>query len=150
MDATDPQFAQSLRSLGPVQPASTLSNSSSFNPSAPPAQSSAGSQQQIFPNPALNPSLQVMVARERIEKEIQAETTLYNAGKQVKRKYMDIGTIKKALAMSEAKTPFSVVEDKLSLQRGSVERMRAGTVIGLPSGELLTDKDRDDGFMRDV
>ena len=91
-----------------------------------------------------------MLARERIEKEIQEETTLYNAGKQVKRRYMDIGTIKRALAMCEAKTPSSVVEDKLSLQRGSVERMRAGTVIGLPSGELLTDKDRDDGFMRDV
>ncbi|KAL2055845.1 hypothetical protein ABVK25_004089 [Lepraria finkii] len=32
LDASDPDFAASRRSLGPVQPSSTLSNSSTFTP----------------------------------------------------------------------------------------------------------------------
>ncbi|KAL8879042.1 MAG: hypothetical protein Q9198_003269 [Flavoplaca austrocitrina] len=35
LDASDPHFAKSLRSLGPVQPSSTLSNSSTFSPTSP-------------------------------------------------------------------------------------------------------------------
>lgn len=149
LDATDPQFAQSLRSLGPVQPASTLSNSSTFSPSATPAQPTNGSQQQIFPNPSLNPSLQVMLARERIEKEIQEETAQYNAGRKVERSYMDVGSIRKALAMYDSGASSIDIERDLKLQKGLVKKMGIGSVVGLPSGELLTDKDRDDGLMKD-
>lgn len=97
----------------------------------------------------MNPSLQVMLARERIEKEIQEETALYNAGKSVERKYMDVGSIKKAIVMRESGVTATEIERDLKLQKGMVHKMGIGAIVGLPSGELLTDKDRDDGFMKD-
>ena len=89
-----------------------------------------------------------MLARERIEKEIQEETTLYNAGRKVERKYMDVGSIKRALTMRGSGASFMDIERDLKLQKGTVEKMGIGSIVGLPTGELLTDKDRDDGLMK--
>ena len=89
-----------------------------------------------------------MLARERIEKEIQEETTLYNAGRKVERKYMDVGSIKRALTMRGSGASSADIERDQKLQKGIVEKMAIGSVVGLPTGELLTDKDRDDGLMK--
>ena len=74
LDASDPDFARSLRSLGPVQPNPTLSPSSAFgnhgqDPRSPP----------IGPDPKRNPAIAVLEARSRLQD--QAELEFQQAGR---------------------------------------------------------------------
>ncbi|KAM0717656.1 hypothetical protein Q7P37_007508 [Cladosporium fusiforme] len=61
LDASDPDFARSLRSLGPVQPNPTLSPSSAFGQGAQ------------APNPRKNPAIAVLDARAALQAKADAE-----------------------------------------------------------------------------
>ncbi|KAI4787000.1 hypothetical protein E4T44_13757, partial [Aureobasidium sp. EXF-8845] len=104
LDASDPDFARSLRQLGAVQPNPTLSPSSTF----------AAHPSSHFPNPygqqgnntaapaqRLNPALRVLQARAELAAE--AENEFLEAGKTggAGRRFLDIGTLRNIIAMRD-------------------------------------------------
>ncbi|KAL8730860.1 MAG: hypothetical protein Q9166_003787 [cf. Caloplaca sp. 2 TL-2023] len=139
LDASDPDFARSLRSLGPVQPSSTLSNSSTFSPSEPPSTSTATSphspqnqsqpQPQIFPNHLLNPALQVLSRRSELAQEAEAEFTRLRGGGEGRRfvdvvKIREILTLRDGRGMSDAE-----IEERLGLRKGVVRMLGGKGVV---------------------
>ncbi|KAL9587988.1 MAG: hypothetical protein Q9203_003199 [Teloschistes exilis] len=138
LDASDPHFARSLRSLGPVQPSSTFSNSSTFDPSSP-SSPNAQHQQQIFPNPALNPALQILSRREELAREAEADfSRLRDQGDG--RKFLDVVKIREVLMMrDEKRIPEAEIEKRLGLKTGTVGRLGKRGVVseaGLGRGEI--------------
>ncbi|KAI4142977.1 MAG: hypothetical protein L6R39_004761, partial [Caloplaca ligustica] len=93
LDASDPDYARSLRSIGPVQPSTLLSNSSTFSPSSSPFSplshrdqpqqtptprntphhDEKTHQQNIFPDPSMNPALTLLARRSQLAREAEAE-----------------------------------------------------------------------------
>ncbi|KAL8800775.1 MAG: hypothetical protein Q9182_004939 [Xanthomendoza sp. 2 TL-2023] len=139
LDASDPDFARSLRSLGPVQPSSTLSNSSTFAPSNPPSTSSSSqpdspqnrsqNQPQIFPNHLLNPALQILSRRSELANEAEADFRRLRGGGEG-RKYLDVVKIKEVLTLRDGKgMPEAEIEEKLGLRKGVVGRLGAKGVL---------------------
>lgn len=124
LDASDPDFAQSLRSIGPVQPNPTLSPTSAFNPnqSARPA----------GPDPRQNPAVLVLDARARLQG--QAEIEFMEAGKRGHegREFLDVYTIRQILQLRDGHGQSAErIEQKLGLKKGVVERLGAKGVVGL-------------------
>ncbi|KAF4214089.1 hypothetical protein CNMCM8980_005794 [Aspergillus fumigatiaffinis] len=70
LDGRDPDFAASLRSIGPVTPNPTFSRTSTFNP-GPIQQQNPN--QPVFPT-AANPALLVLTARQTAAKAAQEES----------------------------------------------------------------------------
>ncbi|KAL8872259.1 MAG: hypothetical protein Q9174_002083 [Haloplaca sp. 1 TL-2023] len=127
LDASDPDFARSLRSLGPVQPSSTLSNSSAFDPSAPQQQTP---QQKVFPNPLMNPALQILSRRDEIAREAEAEFSRPR-GEGEGRKFLDVIKIREVLVMRDEKMMGDEeIERRLGLTKGLVQRLGAKGVVG--------------------
>ncbi|KAL4804264.1 hypothetical protein BDV18DRAFT_162027 [Aspergillus unguis] len=129
LDGRDPHFAASLRSIGPVTPAPTFSNSSTFNqPQASPQGSQpTNANSSVFPSAPMNPALLAVTARQRITKEAEAETEEYGRGGFGGRRYVDAFTIRQALAM----------RDRQGLTGNEIEktlRLRTGVLQGLGSG----------------
>lgn len=125
LDASDPDFAQSLRSLGPVQPNPTLSPTSAFNPASA-AQASTG------PDPRKNPALAVLDARARLQDE--AEREFLEAGRQGHegRQFLDVYTIRQMLVMRDERgAEAGSIERALGLREGSVARLGDRGVLGL-------------------
>ncbi|KAI9369807.1 hypothetical protein BJX61DRAFT_125903 [Aspergillus egyptiacus] len=119
LDGRDPHFAASLRSLGPVTPTPTLSNSSTFNKAHPPQHPGAT----VFPT-APNPALLVLSARQRIASEAEAEAEDVGKGSFAGRRYLDAYTIRQVLEM----------RDRRGLGAGEIERelrLREGVVGAL-------------------
>ena len=132
LDASDPQFAASLRSLGPVTPSSTLSNSSHFSapPASAPSSGSLSHSRQIFPNPSLNPALQVLTARENLAKEAEAEFARVRYEGSEGRRFLDVMTIRQILMFRDEKKLASVeIEKKLGLAAGTVARLGPRGVV---------------------
>ncbi|KAK3178179.1 hypothetical protein OEA41_000312 [Lepraria neglecta] len=135
LDASDPDFAASLRSLGPVQPSSTLSNSSTFNPA--PSGSSGGSKTspnqphpQIFPDASQNPALIVLRARERLQQEADTEFAKTGRG-DGGRRFLDVSTIRQVLVMRDDKAMGEEqIEKNLGLAKGVVRGLGAKGVVG--------------------
>ncbi|KAF7139687.1 hypothetical protein CNMCM5793_007338 [Aspergillus hiratsukae] len=69
LDGRDPDFAASLRSIGPVTPNPTFSRTSTFNPGPTQPQTQ---NQPVFPT-AANPALLVLTARQTAAKAAEAE-----------------------------------------------------------------------------
>ncbi|KAL8995186.1 MAG: hypothetical protein Q9169_005045, partial [Polycauliona sp. 2 TL-2023] len=140
IDSSDPHFAQSLRSLGPVQPSSTLSNSSTFSPApssnsnSPQTSSSlstptSSQQPQIFPSHHLNPALQVLSRRTALANEAEAEFSRLRGGGEGRR-FMDVVTIREVLAMRDKRgMGAGEIEGRLGLRRGVVGRLGGRGVI---------------------
>ena len=130
LDARDPVFARSLRSIGPVNPSPTLSNTSTFRPSPDPNTSmptlSPGSKQPIFPSPSTNLALQVLAARERLAKEANEELILAGRPGHAGKQFLDILTVKKILTLREGKN------DKAEMSDAEIERS-----LGLKGGLLV-------------
>ncbi|KAL1883557.1 hypothetical protein Plec18167_002563 [Paecilomyces lecythidis] len=121
LDARDPHFAASLRSIGPVTPQPTFSNSSAFN--------RPGQTPSVFPS-ANNPALLVVTARQRITKAAEQEAEAFGRESHVGREFLDALTIRQALTMRDrqGKHP-SEVENVLRLKPGVMERLgRKGIV----------------------
>ncbi|GLI78867.1 hypothetical protein PoHVEF18_007189 [Penicillium ochrochloron] len=91
LDGRDPDFAASLRHIGPVNPFPTLSNSSTVN---------RGSMQTVFPS-ASNPALLAVTARTRIGKAAQEEIDAIGHGDFAGRQFLDAFTISQALTMRD-------------------------------------------------
>lgn len=133
LDASDPDFARSLRSLGPVQPNPTLSPTSAFNasPSASsPSQSS--STQRVGPDPRNNPALAVLSARSRLQDE--AEREFMEAGRQGHegRQFLDVYTVRQILVMRDERgAQKGAIERSMGLKGGVVERLGAKGVVEL-------------------
>ena len=133
LDASDPHFAASLRSLGPVTPSSTLSNSSRF-PSSPDTDSSTSSlspSHQNLPNPSQNPAIQVLTARESLANEAEAEFARVRYEGGGSRRFVDVMTIRQILMFRDGqKMGNADIENKLGLAAGTVGRLGGQGVIG--------------------
>lgn len=112
MDGRDPDFAASLRSIGPVNPSPTFSNSSTFN--------RPGSMQTVFPH-ASNPALLVVTARQRLMEAAEKEAEHFGHAGHPGRSFLDALTIQQVLTM----------RDKQGMRRGDIERF-----LGLKKGVL--------------
>lgn len=110
MDGRDPDFAASLRSIGPVNPSPTFSNSSTFN----------RSKQTVFPH-ASNPALLVVTARQRLTEAAERESEHFGHAGHPGRSFLDALTIQQVLTM----------RDKQGMRRGDIERF-----LGLKKGVL--------------
>jgi hypothetical protein len=112
MDGRDPDFAASLRSIGPVNPSPTFSNSSTVN--------RAASMQTVFPQ-ASNPALLVVTARQRLTEAADREAEHFGRAGHPGRSFLDALTIQQVLTM----------RDKQGMRRGDIERF-----LGLKKGIL--------------
>ncbi|KAF2172198.1 hypothetical protein M409DRAFT_17438 [Zasmidium cellare ATCC 36951] len=124
LDASDPDFAQSLRTIGPVQPNPTLSPTSAFNPGQE-IRSTA-------PNPRSNPALAVLDARSRLADE--AESEFMEAGRRGHegRQFLDVYQIRQILTLRDQRGKSSAeIERRLGLKNGVVERLGAAGVVEL-------------------
>jgi len=132
LDASDPKFAASLRSLGPVTPSSTLSNSSRFSPSpsAAPLTNPSNSNQQVFPDPSQNPAILVLTARENLAKEAEAEFARVRYEGGGGRRFLDVMTVRQVLMMRDEKHITDTdIEQKLGLANGVVKRLGKKGVV---------------------
>ncbi|KAI5247907.1 hypothetical protein E4T42_05869 [Aureobasidium subglaciale] len=135
LDASDPDFARSLRQLGAVQPNPTLSPSSTF--SAHPSSH--------FPNPygqqgnnitappqRLNPALRVLQARAELAGE--AEREFLEAGKRgsAGRRFLDVGTLRNVITMRDQRGMSDAeIERGLGLRSGTVAKLGPKGVVGV-------------------
>ena len=134
LDARDPHFAASLRSLGPVQPNSTMSNTSTFHPQQSSNSPLPGLGQaqddlpyhtaNVFPDPKQNPALEVLEARTRILEEAEREHARARVGEDTGRRFLDIGLIRQILVMRDRKgmRPSDIDRD-LGLKKGVVDSL---------------------------
>ncbi|KAF1350091.1 hypothetical protein BDV97DRAFT_383210 [Delphinella strobiligena] len=127
LDASDPDFARSLRQLGAVQPNPTLSNSSSFpQPGSP--------NNRNFPpvglDPRKNPAIMVLEARSRIQD--AADNEILNAGRTGfgGRQFLDVGVVRQVLLMRERGMEPSQIEKKLDLKSGIVAKLGPEGLVG--------------------
>ncbi|KAF2230794.1 hypothetical protein EV356DRAFT_508085 [Viridothelium virens] len=123
LDATDPAFAQSLRSLGPVQPNPQLSPSSAFaspNPAHP-----SQAPQPHFPDPAQlqsNPALTLLRRREELAAE--AEEEFQRRGKSGEgRRFLDAVTIGRILRLRDQGRGEAEIEREMGLSKGVVAKL---------------------------
>jgi hypothetical protein len=131
IDASDPDFARSLRSLGPVQPMPTVSNTSTVahpsNPNKPAQEIRAAG-----PNLRINPAITVLEARARLQDE--AEREFMEAGRRGHdgRQFLDVFTIRQILTLRDERGRSSgEIEKTLGLKRGVVERLGMQGVVQL-------------------
>ncbi|KAI9695222.1 MAG: hypothetical protein M1820_008794 [Bogoriella megaspora] len=130
LDSADPAFAQSLRSIGPVQPNPQLSNSSTFPASS--TNTTTGQQTQPhFPTEqqlASNPALTLLNRRRELQE--QAEEEFRSHGKRGQgRQFLDAITIGRILKMRDEGIRFEEIERRMELRQGVVQRLgRKGVV----------------------
>ncbi|KAL5342839.1 hypothetical protein BJX70DRAFT_271505 [Aspergillus crustosus] len=127
LDGRDPHFAASLRSLGPVTPSPTLSNSSTFNQAHPSFSSPQSSNSPTVFQPSTNPALLVLTSRQKIASEAEKEAAEFGKSGFRGRRFLDALTIRQAVVM----------RDKQGLGKGEVEkvlRIQGGVLGKLGSG----------------
>ena len=130
MDARDPTFAASLRSIGPVIPMPTLSNSSTFNNQQSPHP--ARQTDTVFPQAGANPALLVWTARQRAARaaEMEAESFAKPSYAAVAgREYLDALTIRQTLVMREQGLADADIERMLRLKKGLLRRLGGVGVV---------------------
>ncbi|KAK3720170.1 hypothetical protein LTR37_003994 [Vermiconidia calcicola] len=131
LDASDPDFARSLRSLGPVQPNPTMSETSTF-PHPSNYQNPKKVSRPTTPDPRKNPAIAVLDARSRLQDE--AEQEFMEAGRRGHqgRQFLDVFTIRQMLTMrDEQGKSAAAIEKTLGLKDGAVERLGPKGVFGL-------------------
>ncbi|TKA32543.1 hypothetical protein B0A50_01651 [Salinomyces thailandicus] len=131
LDASDPDFARSLRSLGPVQPNPTLSPTSAFpHPTNPnnPSQTS----RPPGPDPRKNPAIMVLEARSNLQQAADAEFERVGKSSQGGRQFLDVWMIRQILLQRDVqgRSP-EEIERKMGLKKGVVGRLGAKGVVGL-------------------
>ncbi|KAL4867352.1 hypothetical protein BDV12DRAFT_198308 [Aspergillus spectabilis] len=131
LDGRDPHFAASLRSLGPVTPSPTFSNSSTFNQ---PSTSNPNSPT-VFPT-STNPALLVLTSRQRITKEAEKEGEEMGKAGFGGRRYLDALTIRQAVVMRDRQgLKEGEIERALRIRGGVLEKLGErgrGGVFGVP------------------
>lgn len=141
LDARDPHFAASLRSIGPVTPNPTFSHSSTFNqsrtfpqfqPQTTPSSvsQSAGVTPSVFPDANNNPALLVLSSRSRITKAAEQELESFGRPSHPGREYLDAMTIRQVLTMRDRqKLKDGDIERMLRLKKGVVGRLGERGVV---------------------
>lgn len=124
LDASDPDFARSLRSLGPVQPNPTLSPSSSFGQPT--------STSPVVPDPRKNPAIAVLQNRARLAQKAEVEERAGRGPGAKGREFLDVFEMRQVLLMRDlqGKTP-QEIERKMGLKEGVVARLGGDGVLGL-------------------
>lgn len=156
----DPTFAQSLRTLGPVIPSSTLSNSSTVSSPPPPShhhqQPSTSSFPQLPSNN--NPALQILAARSRLaadaERDFARAARVSSSGssgddddddgaqqqqeaRRGGRRFVDVDTLRRVLDLRDRQQlPAEAIERKLGLERGVVGVLGSKGVVGGAEGPV--------------
>lgn len=135
LDASDPDFARSLRSLGPVQPNSTLSNSSTFSNDPPNTAGSKSSPNhphpQFFPDMSQNPALLLLKARERLQQEAEAEFAKTSRSDAEGKRFLDVNTLRQVLVMRDDKGMGERdIERTLGLAEGVVRALGQKGIVG--------------------
>ncbi|KAK3711719.1 hypothetical protein LTR37_009496 [Vermiconidia calcicola] len=131
LDASDPDFARSLRSLGPVQPNPTMSETSTF-PHPSNYQNPKKVSRPTAPDPRQNPAIRVLDSRQRLQDE--AEMEFMEAGRRGHqgRQFLDVFTIRQMLTMrDEQGKSAAAIEKTLGLKDGAVERLGPKGVFGV-------------------
>ncbi|KAL1839422.1 hypothetical protein VTJ49DRAFT_1523 [Mycothermus thermophilus] len=154
-DFISPDFAARLHKMGIVQPNPLWSPSSIANPfpsGAPPprlaqqqppqkqphqphqpqpsgAPTPGTTTEHIFPPPSRNVTLGVLEARRRLEARAAEELERRGRSSDPGAELLDVGTIKRVLAMREAGTPEGDIEARLRLRPGVVERLGGRGVV---------------------
>jgi len=122
-----------LRSLGPVTPNSTLSNSSTFSPRT------GEGLKNVFPDPAMNPAVRVLAARERLAGEAEREFArvrgytddVDGGGGAGGRRFLDVFTLRRVLVMRDEKgMGAGEIERAIGLAEGVVGRLGERGVVG--------------------
>lgn len=123
LDASDPDFARSLRQIGAVQPNPTMSPTSAFphpnnpnNPSIAPRPTG--------PDPRTNPAITVLDSRSRLQAE--ADREFIEAGKRGHegRQFLDVFLIRQILTLRDKHNESAgAIESKLGLKAGVVDRL---------------------------
>jgi len=140
LDASDPDFARSLRQLGAVPPNPTLSPSSTFaaHPSShfpnPYGQQGANT---TAPPQRLNPALRVLQARAELAGE--AEREFLEAGKRgsAGRRFLDVGTLRSVVTMRDERGMSNEeIERVLGLRSGAVAKLGPKGVVGVEGIQL--------------
>ncbi|GFF54064.1 conserved hypothetical protein [Aspergillus lentulus] len=127
LDGRDPDFAASLRSIGPVVPNPTFSRTSTFNPGPTQRQSP---NQPVFPT-AANPALLVLTARQTAAKAAQEESEQIGRPGFAGREFVDAWTIRQALTMRDRQgLSLGEIEGMLRLKKGVLGRLGAKGVVG--------------------
>lgn len=126
LDASDPDFARSLRSLGPVQPNPTLSPSSAFG------QRGAGGAG--APDPRKNPAIAVLEARAELQRKADAEQEA--RAKQgrgfVGKEFLDVFDLRQVVFERDVKGRGErEIERRLGLKEGVVAKLGGEGVLGL-------------------
>lgn len=134
-DAFDPQLGAALRSIGPVRPAPTYSNSSVAQPS-PDSNSQYQGSQPIFPDPAANPTLAVLDARQRLAQQAEAEFEEYGKKSSKGRSLLDVTVIRQMIALRDEKgMKYEEIDQALGLQKGVAARLGRKGIVSNISGE---------------
>ncbi|KAI1932236.1 hypothetical protein LOZ66_002166 [Ophidiomyces ophidiicola] len=120
LDARDPDFAASLRSIGPVTPSPTFSNSSTFNPSS-----------SSYASASSNAALGTLSARSNLSRLAEQELESFGKQSHAGRQFLDVVTIKNIVTMRdrEGLSP-AQIEKYLRLKAGVVERLGKKGVVG--------------------
>ncbi|EEH18109.2 hypothetical protein PABG_00672 [Paracoccidioides brasiliensis Pb03] len=134
LDARDPHFAASLRSIGPVTPHPTLSNSSTFNKQQTPPffQSPDSPIPSSTVSSTTNPALLVLSARAQLEKAAESELEAMGRHGHPGREFLDIVSIKQILAMRDREgVSEEMIERQFRLKKGVVGRLGVKGVVGV-------------------
>ena len=135
-DASDPVFAQSLRSLGPVRPTDTRPPSSRFtqvlaDKSHRSSISAAPNGPPVTPDPSSNPAIQLLVHRQRWQDLADHEAGEGGRTGFVGRELMVATTLRRALTMRDNGKADSAIESALDLKAGTMARLGPPGMIGV-------------------
>ena len=135
LDARDPHFAASLRSIGPVIPKPTFSHSSTFRLSPQLPKSEHGvpspSSSSVFSDSSANPALLALNSRARITKEAEQEAESFGRSNHTGRKYLDVLTIRQILNTRDQQNLNNLeIERLLRLKSGVVDQLGKKGIYG--------------------
>ncbi|KAI7490045.1 hypothetical protein KC351_g882, partial [Hortaea werneckii] len=123
LDASDPDFAQSLRSIGPVQPNPTLSPTSAFPNPGNPNKNLTQAPRPLGPKPRENPTLVALDSRAKLQEAADAEFQMAGKRGHEGRQFLDVYMIRQILIERDVQgRSAEEIERKMGLKRGVVER----------------------------
>ncbi|OTA22574.1 hypothetical protein BTJ68_14286 [Hortaea werneckii EXF-2000] len=132
LDASDPDFAQSLRSIGPVQPNPTLSPTSAFPNPGNPNKNLTQAPRPLGPKPRENPTLVALDSRAKLQEAADAEFQMAGKRGHEGRQFLDVYMIRQILIERDVQgRSAEEIERKMGLKRGVVERLGGKGVVQL-------------------
>ncbi|KAI7321090.1 hypothetical protein KC315_g9229 [Hortaea werneckii] len=132
LDASDPDFAQSLRSIGPVQPNPTLSPTSAFPNPGNPNKNLTQAPRPLGPKPRENPTLVALDLRAKLQEAADAEFQMAGKRGHEGRQFLDVYMIRQILIERDVQgRSAEEIERKMGLKRGVVERLGGKGIVQL-------------------